>query len=77
MSGMLGKADVRHFYPKCFTMTVRLKSIIGWLAISALAGALGSFLLDLDFWASVLIVGLALVANGVLANLEDRGKFND
>lgn len=58
-------------------MTGRLKSTLVWLAISMLAGALGSYLLGLGFWASTLIVGLALITNGLVADWEDRGKFND
>ena len=58
-------------------MTGRLKSPLVWAAVSMLAGALVSHLSGLAFWASSLIVGLALIAIGLVADWEDRGKFND
>jgi hypothetical protein len=47
------------------------------LAISLLAGAFVSHFLGLGFWSITLIVGLSLIANGLLADWEDRGTFND
>jgi hypothetical protein len=55
---------------------VRLKATPIWLAIPLLAGALGSYFLELGFWSITLIVGLSLIANGLLADWEDRGTFN-
>lgn len=43
-----------------------------WLAISLLAGAAGSYFLDVSFWAASLIAGVGLVANGLIAEWEDR-----
>jgi membrane protein implicated in regulation of membrane protease activity len=45
-----------------------------WLAISALVGALGAFFLHMNFWISAMIVGLSLIANGLLAEWEDRRR---
>lgn len=59
------------------TIKARLKPTLVWLAISLLAGASGSYFLGLGFWPTALIVGLALVANGLLADWEDRGTFNE
>lgn len=55
----------------------RLKLTLIWLAISLLAGAGAYYLFELNFWLSALIAGLALIANGVLADREDRGTFTD
>jgi uncharacterized membrane protein len=55
----------------------RLKATLTWLAIPLLAGAFGSYFLELGFWSIALIVGLSLIANGILADWEDRGTFND
>ncbi|MDG9930684.1 MULTISPECIES: hypothetical protein [unclassified Pseudomonas] len=43
-----------------------------WLGMSLLAGLLGSHLFQIDFWIASLIAGLALLANGLLADWEDR-----
>jgi hypothetical protein len=45
-----------------------------WLAISLLAGVLGNYLFNVDFWTASLIAGLALVANGLIAEWEDRRR---
>jgi hypothetical protein len=58
-------------------MTTGRKPSLVWLAISFLGGALGSHLLGYNFWVSSAIVGLALIGNGLVADWEDRGKFND
>ncbi|MBV8115413.1 MAG: hypothetical protein JO142_17390 [Burkholderiales bacterium] len=42
-----------------------------WLAISLLAGAMGSYLFNINFWVASLIAGVALIANGLIAELED------
>lgn len=55
----------------------RLKATLIWLAIPLLVGAFGSYFLGLGFWSIALIVGLSLIANGLLADWEDRGTFND
>jgi hypothetical protein len=59
------------------TIVSRLKYTLIWLAVSLLAGASASYFLKLGFLPSALIAGVALIANGLLANWEDRGTFND
>lgn len=44
------------------------------MAISLIAGALGKYLFNLDFWLSALIAGVALVVNGLIADWEDRDR---
>ena len=48
--------------------------ILIWAAISLLAGAAGNYFVSLDFWWSSLIVGIALIVNGFIAEWEDRDK---
>jgi hypothetical protein len=45
-----------------------------WLVISLLAGALGNYFFEVDFWIASLIAGLALIANGLIAEWEDRRR---
>ena len=45
-----------------------------WLGMSLLTGLLGSRLFQIDFWLASLIAGLALLANGLLADWEDRRR---
>lgn len=52
----------------------RLTSILIWAAVSLVAGAAGYYFFKLDFWLSSLIVGVALVVNGLIADWEDRNK---
>lgn len=59
------------------TIKARLKPTLVWLAISLLAGAFGRYFFGLGFWSTALIVGLSLIANGLLADWEDRGTFNE
>ena len=49
------------------------------LAIAAIIGALLSWFSDLPFWASFIIVAVAMVLNGILAEYEDNlpGGFNN
>ena len=55
----------------------RGKATLAWLLISISVGALGSHLLNLNFWLCAIIVAVALALNGWLADREDRGKFNE
>lgn len=48
-----------------------------WLAISLLAGVVGSYLFKVDFWIASLIAGLALIVNGLIAEWEDRRRDRD
>ena len=50
----------------------RLVYTLIWLLISLLAGALGNYLFKVNFWVAALIAGLALIANGLVAEWEDR-----
>ena len=43
-----------------------------WLAISGAAGAIASWAFGLSFWAVALIVGVSLLANGLIAAWEER-----
>ncbi len=45
-----------------------------WLVISLLAGAVGNYLFKVNFWVASLIAGLALIANGLIAEWEDRRR---
>lgn len=49
----------------------RLRNILIWAVISLLAGALGSYFLNLDFLWAVLIAAAALIINGLVAEWED------
>lgn len=46
--------------------------IMIWLAISLLAGVMGSLFFKLDFLDASLVMGLALIVNGLIAEWEDR-----
>ncbi len=52
----------------------KITHILIWLVIALLAGAAGSYFLKLNFWWSSLVVGIALVVNGLFAEWEDRKK---
>lgn len=43
-----------------------------WLVISLLAGAVGNYLFNVNFWVASLIAGIALIVNGLIAEWEDR-----
>jgi hypothetical protein len=45
-----------------------------WLAIALLAGAVGHHLFKVNFWVASMIAGLALIANGLIADWEDRRR---
>ncbi|WP_244072548.1 hypothetical protein [Nitrosomonas sp. PY1] len=46
--------------------------ILIWLVISLLTGAMSNYFFHLDFWLSSFIAGIALIANGLIAEWEDR-----
>jgi hypothetical protein len=48
--------------------------ILIWLVIVLLVGTAGSYFFKLNFWWSSLIVGIALIVNGLIATWEDRDK---
>jgi len=50
-----------------------LYTVIG-LGFSLLAGAVGNCLFKVNFWVASLIAGLALIANGLIAEWEDRRR---
>jgi len=50
----------------------RAVGILIWLVIVLLAGATGSFFFHVNFWVASVIAGLALIANGLLAEWEDH-----
>ena len=52
----------------------RMLYTLVWLAISLLAGVVGNYLFNVDFWIASLIAGLALIANGLVAEWEDRRR---
>lgn len=45
-----------------------------WPAIALSAGAVGNYFFQLNFWWSSLIAGIALIANGLVAEWEGRSK---
>ena len=55
-------------------MMKRLVYTLIWLVISLLAGALGNYLFKVNFWVASLIAGVALIANGLIAEWEDRRR---
>lgn len=52
----------------------RLFYTLIWLVISLLAGVVGNYLFNVNFWVASLIAGLALIANGLIAEWEDRRR---
>lgn len=52
----------------------RLVYTLIWLVISLLAGALGNYLFNVNFWVASLIAGAALIVNGLIAEWEDRRR---
>jgi hypothetical protein len=54
-----------------------IKYTLIWLAISFVVGAGASYFFGIHIWVAAAIAGIALMANGLLATWEDRGKFND
>ena len=58
----------------CVSVMKRLVYTLIWLVISLFAGALGNYLFNVNFWVASLIAGLALIANGVIAECEDRRR---
>lgn len=52
----------------------RLFYTLIWLVISLAAGALGNYFFNVNFWVASLIAGLALIANGLIAEWEDRRR---
>ena len=55
-------------------MMKRLLYILIWLVIALVAGAVGSYLFNVNFWVASLIAGLALIVNGLIAEWEDRRR---
>lgn len=56
---------------------IDLKYTLIGLAVAIIVGALAHYFYGFGFWSSTVIAALALLANGLLALWEDRGKFND
>jgi hypothetical protein len=54
------------------SMMQRIFYTLIWLAISLLTGAAGSYFFKVNFWVASFIVGLSLIANGLIAEWEDR-----
>ncbi|WP_426176381.1 hypothetical protein [Massilia sp. TWR1-2-2] len=52
----------------------RLLYILIWLVIALVAGAVGSYRFNVNFWVASLIAGFALIANGLIAEWEDRRR---
>ena len=52
----------------------RLFYTLIWLVISLLAGVAGNYFFNVNFWVSSLIAGLSLIANGLIAEWEDRRR---
>jgi len=60
-------------------MRIVPKLLAAWLALCVLGGGFLSWMSGLPFWAGVAIVAVALFANGIVAEVEDRapGGFNN
>jgi hypothetical protein len=52
----------------------RILYVLVWLAISLLAGLFASYFFKIGFWIAALIAGGALIANGLIAEWEDRRR---
>jgi hypothetical protein len=50
----------------------RLIYIVTWLAISVVAGTAAAHFLRLGFWVAFSITAVALLINGIVAEIEDR-----
>lgn len=55
------------------------KLLAAWFALCVFGGALMSWLSGLPFWAGFVIVAVALLINGAVAEVEDQapGGFNN
>jgi hypothetical protein len=53
-------------------MKLRIIGLLIWLVIVAVLGAFAYYAFGINFWAAAIIAGLALIANGLLAEWEDR-----
>ena len=58
-------------------MMQRIKLALISLSLCLLGSAIIHYGSGMDFWLCMIIVAAALVLNGLLADREDRGKFND
>lgn len=58
-------------------MINRLKYLLVGLAAAMLAAGVLNHFFEFGFWQSTLLVMLGMFVNGVIADWEDRGKFND
>jgi hypothetical protein len=50
----------------------RFLHIAVWVLISLVLGAIGSYLFNLSFWLTTAIAAIALIINGVIAEIEDK-----
>jgi hypothetical protein len=50
----------------------RFLHIAVWALISLVLGAIGSYLFNLSFWLTTAIAAIALIINGVIAEIEDK-----
>lgn len=53
-------------------MTQWLKYGIAWLVIVGLSAEAASYFFDVGFWTAAIIAAVALIANGLFAEWEDR-----
>lgn len=53
-------------------LKTRLFYIVIWLLISGLAGLAAASIFGLSFWVMFAITGVALMLNGLVAEIEDR-----
>ena len=53
-------------------MIKRLKHLLLWLVLVALLGLVASYFFDVHFWTATAIAAVALVANGLFSEWEDR-----
>ena len=51
--------------------------VLIWLVVSLLVALVGQYFFKVNFWIASLIAGLALIANGLIADWEDRRHDRD
>jgi hypothetical protein len=54
----------------------RASYIVIWAAISLVLGAIGSYFFNLSFWLTSATAAVALIINGLIADVEDKNDQN-
>ena len=53
-------------------MKERILGLLIWLVIVGSLGAFARYVFGINYWAAAVIAGIALIANGLFAEWEDR-----